>query len=142
MTALHKTKDGCFFSSQGDAKGAKQGSCKTAVIRDNAEEAGIGKDTITQGGAWWQGSKAEQGYCHPDSILIRAVLNGQQRQEGLWVTSTVNTTSMDRSFLRKRCSETTREVSKGQSWPMSSLHCWASHLDTQLQSPTQEGDNA
>lgn len=65
MAALHKTKDG-------EAKGGQQGSCKTAVIRDNDEEAGIGKDTITHGGAWWQGSKAEQIYCHPHSILIRA----------------------------------------------------------------------
>lgn len=83
MTALHKTKDGCFFSSQGEAKSAKQGSCKTAVISYNAEEAGVGKDVISHGGVWWQGSKAEQVYCHAHSILIRAVLNGLQRQGGL-----------------------------------------------------------
>lgn len=88
-----------YVVPQGEAKGAEQGSCKAAVIRDNAEEVGIGR------GAGWQGSKAEQVYCHPHSILIRAVLNDLLRQEGLWVTSTVNTTSVDRSFLRKGCSE-------------------------------------
>lgn len=139
MTALHKTKDGCFFSSQGEANGAEQGSCKTAVIRDNAEEAGIGKDTITHGGAWCMV------YCYPHSILIRAVLNGLRRQEGLWVTSTVNT-SIDKFLEERVFRNITRgervDVSKGQSWLMSSLHCWASHPQTQLQSPTQERDNA
>lgn len=79
MTALHRTKDGCFFSSQGEAKSAELGSCKTAAIRDTIGEAGVGKDTITHGGAWWQASKAEQVYCHSHSILIRAVLNGLRR---------------------------------------------------------------
>lgn len=43
--------------SQGGRTGLLQGS-KAAVIGNKAEEeAGIGKDTTTHCGAWWQGSK-------------------------------------------------------------------------------------
>lgn len=103
MTALHKTKDGCFFSSQGEAKGAKQGSCKTAVIRDNAEEAGVGKDVISHGGCVVAGLKSRAGLLprtqHPHQS------SAKWSAETGRTLSTVNTASMDGSSSRKWCPE-------------------------------------